>query len=82
MRRTLRFVHCTLKEKRDFGATNINIIFKWVDVSYAIQNGTRILSGGTISTGLGVTHCRYSKNKLNTKSSTESELVGASDYVM
>ena len=31
--------------------------------------------------GLGVTHCRLSKQKLNTKSSTEAELVGASDYL-
>ena len=31
--------------------------------------------------GLGVTHYRLSKKKLNTKISTESELVGASDYV-
>ena len=31
LRRTLRFVHCTLKEKRAFGVTNINIIFTWVD---------------------------------------------------
>ena len=31
-------------------------------------------------TGLGVSHGTSSKKKLNTKISTESELVGASDY--
>ena len=30
--------------------------------------------------GLGVTHCRLSKQKLNTKISTEAELVSTSDY--
>ena len=32
--------------------------------------------------GLGFTHCRSIKKKLNTESSAESELVGASDYVL
>ena len=34
-----------------------------------------------MSIGLGVTHCRSSKQKLNTKISTEAELVGTSDYL-
>ena len=34
-----------------------------------------------MSMGLGVTHCRSIKQKLNMESSTESELVSASDYV-
>ena len=31
--------------------------------------------------GYGIIHCRSSKQKLNTKSTTESELVGTSEYV-
>ena len=31
--------------------------------------------------GLGVLHCKSSKQKLNVKSSTEAELVGVSDYL-
>ena len=38
LRRILRFVHCTLKEKRCFGATSLDEIFKWVDESYAVYN--------------------------------------------
>ena len=34
-----------------------------------------------MSMGLGMVHCKSSKQKLNTKSSTESEIVGLSDYV-
>ena len=37
-------------------------------------------NGGVMSMGLGVTHCILSKQKLNTKSSTEAEIVSASDY--
>ena len=38
-------------------------------------------TGGEISMLLGATHYRSRNQKLNTKSSTESELVGESNYV-
>ena len=38
-------------------------------------------TGGAMSFGHGTIHCRSSKQKLNTKSSTEAELVGISDYL-
>ena len=37
--------------------------------------------GGVISMGLSDTNCRSSKQKLNTKIYTESELVGESNYM-
>ena len=40
----------------------------------------KIQTVGVISMGLVVTHCTFSKQKFNTKSSTESELVGTSYY--
>ena len=41
----------------------------------------RSQTGGTMSFGWGVLHGRSSKQKLNTKSSTEAELVGMSEYL-
>lgn len=38
-------------------------------------------TGGGISFGTGALLCKSSKQKLNTKSSTEAEVVGASDYL-
>ena len=38
-------------------------------------------TGGVISFGTGGVVCKSSKQKLNTKSSTEAELIGASDYL-
>ena len=38
-------------------------------------------TGDVMSCGLGIIHIQYPKQKLNTKSSTESEVVGAIDYV-
>jgi len=37
--------------------------------------------GGGLSMGRGLIHSKSSKQKLNTKSSTEPEVVGVSDYV-
>ena len=41
----------------------------------------RSQTGGIISLGWGAVHARSGKQKINTKSSTESELVGLSEYV-
>ena len=41
----------------------------------------RSQTGGIISLGWGAVHARSRKQKINTKSSTESELVGLSEYV-
>jgi hypothetical protein len=38
-------------------------------------------TGGVMSFGIGGLACKSSKQKLNTKSSTEAEVVGASDYL-
>ena len=54
-------------------------MFTWVDISYTVNHGVEIQTGGVISMGLCVTHVRSSKQKINTKSSTEAEIVGASD---
>ena len=53
----------------------------WVDVSYDVHNDMRVHTGGCITLGSDMIHCKSSKQKLNTKSSTETQVVGASDYI-
>jgi len=53
----------------------------WVDASYAVHPDMRSHTGGVISFGTRGLLCKSSKQKINTKSSTEAELVGASDYL-
>ena len=55
--------------------------FTFVDAAYAVHNDMRSHTGGCLSMGHGLIHSKSSKQKLNTKSSTESEVVGASDYL-
>ena len=69
------------QRQKSFGATNIDEIFTWVDASYAVNYDMKNDIGGTMSMGLGVTHRRSIKINLNTKISTESDLVSASDYI-
>ena len=52
-----------------------------VDASYGTHMNKRGHTGGVMSGGIGIIHHKTSKQKLNTKSSTESEVVGASDYL-
>ena len=53
----------------------------WVDAAYGVHSDMRSHTGGTMSFGHGVVHHKSSVQKLNTKSSTESELVGTSEYL-
>jgi len=53
----------------------------YTNASHATHLDMRGHTGGCIVMSDGVLHCRPSKQRLNTKSSTESELVGGSDYL-
>lgn len=81
LRRLLEYLHGTLDFSLVLGADNLGTIYTWVDASYAVHADMRSHTGGVISFGTGGILCKSSKQKLNTKSSTEAELVGASDYL-
>lgn len=74
-------MHHTADDVRIVGADDLGKLFTWVDASYAVHPNMRSHTGGGMSMGTGVLHAKSSKQKLNTKSSTEAELVGVSDYV-
>ena len=67
--------------KRTIRARNIEVSRTWVDASYVTHDDRKSHTGGCYSLGTGLTHHKTSKQKINTRSSTEAELVGASDYV-
>ena len=60
-------------------ASDNNDLKWWVDASYAVQPNMRSHTGIAFSMGKGTPICSSTKQKLNTKSSTEAELVGADD---
>jgi hypothetical protein len=75
------YLRGTLDECLVLGADDITIMKTWVDASYAVHDDMKSHTGGAISFGTGAIMCKSTKQKLNTKSSTEAELVGASDYL-
>ena len=83
LRRVLEYIKGTLDLVYTLGADSLtNIVLRtWVDASFAVHPDMRSHTGAASSLGRGAFMCRSSKQKLNTKSSTESELVGASDFL-
>jgi hypothetical protein len=81
LKRVLEYLNGTLDEFLVLGADDMGIMKTWVDASYAVHNDMKSHTGGVVSFGRGATMSKSSKQKLNTKSSTEAELVGASDYL-
>jgi hypothetical protein len=81
LRRVLEYLQGTLDEFLTLGADDIGMMKTWVDASYAVHKDMKSHTGGVVSFGRGAVMSKSSKQKLNTKSSTEAELVGASDYL-
>lgn len=63
------------------GCDNLQDLYTWVNAAYAVHPNMRSHTGGLMSMGYGSIHTRSAKQKLNTKSSTESEVVRLSDYL-
>jgi hypothetical protein len=74
-----------LRKTRDLvlrlSADNLNVVKWWIDAAYAVHPDMRSHTGGTMSMGTGSAYSTSKKQKLNTKSSTEAELVGVDDVL-
>ena len=81
LKRCLGFIKGTINDKRIIGASSLRDLHVWIDASHAVHENMRGHTGGTMSMGTGTLHNKSSKQKLNTRSTTESELVGLSEYL-
>jgi hypothetical protein len=74
-----------IRGSRDLGITlqphSVISILAYIDASHAIHWNHRGHTGMVISMGRGPIYVKSSSQKINTKSSTESELVGLSDSI-
>ena len=80
LKRLLEYIRGSMDLEYTLGADDVGRMRSWVDASYAVHPDMKSHTGGVMSFGTGGIICKSSKQKLNTKSSTEAELVGASDY--
>lgn len=81
LKRVLEYIKGSMDKEYTLGADDLGRMRSWVDASYAVHPDMRSHTGGVTSFGTGGIVCKSSKQKLNTKSSTEAEVVGASDYL-
>ena len=70
-----------IEDERIIGAEGEGIIQSWIDASYDVHVDMRGQTGGAIAMGRVTLINKSMKQKLNTKSSTETEVIGVSDIV-
>ena len=75
----LQYLNGTKELALTLNGSKNNDVKWWVDSSYAMHPDFKSHTGISLSMGKGTPVCVSTKQKLNTISSTEAELVGASD---
>jgi hypothetical protein len=81
LKRLLRYIRCTIHLPLILRAESLNVIKLWVDASFATHDNCRGHTGATMSLGRGSIIGMSKKQKINIRSSIESELVGADDAI-
>ena len=82
MIRLLNYLNGTKNLIMSFSVDNLNILKWYVDVSHQVHPDYRSHTGGVLTFGKGSLYNKSSKQKINTRSSTESELVGVDDMIV
>ena len=81
LKRYLGYVAGTFDLILTLAADSLTEFWAWVDVAFATHPDRKSHTGGCMSFGRGTFLCMSNKHKLVSRSTTESEFVGASDYV-
>ncbi len=79
MKRVLKYLNGTKHMKLTISIDNLNVLKWWVDASYNAHEDCKGHTGVMMSMGHGAMVSFSRKQKLNTRSSTEAELVGIDD---
>ena len=77
----LSWVKEDIEYKRIIGANNHTYVYTWIDADYTVHSNTRSQNVGAVSMGHEGLHKKLSVQRLNTKISTDAELVGVSEYL-
>jgi Reverse transcriptase (RNA-dependent DNA polymerase)/Zinc knuckle len=79
--RVIKYLRSTIDMVLTLERDNMHGIDWWVDASYGCHSDMRSQTGGLMSMGKGSAYVTSIRQKLNTKSSTEAELVAVSDVL-
>ena len=79
--KTIQYLENTIEFALTLAADKTKPPRWWIDASYAVHPNCRSHTGGTFTLGKGAIFTISSKQKINTKSSTEAELVAVDDCI-
>jgi hypothetical protein len=79
LKRILKYLKGTMHMRLRLSVDDLGIIRSWVDASYNVHEDCKGQTGAMMSLGRGAPMSFTRQHKLNTRSSTESELVGIDD---
>ncbi len=79
LHRLLKYINGTRKDKLILSADDLHVIKWYVDCAFAVHPDFKSHTGGNMTYGQGTPMSMSRKQKLNTRSSTEAELVGPDD---
>lgn len=77
----MKYIKGTQDLPLTLGMKKVDVLKWWIDGSHAVHPNMRGHTGGGLSFGIGFPISQSSKQKLNTRSSTESELVAVDDMM-
>ena len=75
----MKYINGTKSDKLILSADNLHVIKWYVDSSFAVHPDMKSHTGGVMTYGSGAAITASRKQKINTRSSTEAELVRADD---
>jgi hypothetical protein len=81
LKRMIQYLRATRGLVLTLEANNLQVVKWWVDASFAVHPDMRSHTGGVMSLGKGAVYSASTRQKLNTRSSTEAELVGIDDLM-
>jgi hypothetical protein len=79
--RVLVFLKTTRDDMLALEADNTQTLTWYVDTAYAVYTDMRSYTGSTFSLGKGMIISDSTKQKVNSRSSTEAELIGVDDRI-
>ena len=77
----MKYIRATKDIPLTLEASNFNVIRWWIDASFAVHPDMKSHTGAMMSMGRGAVYATSNEQKINTRSSTEAELVGVNDVM-
>jgi len=77
----MRYLHTTRGLHLTLSADDLRVIKWYVDAAFATHPDFKSHTGGTMTMGTGASQILTRKQKLNSRSSTEAELIGVDDAI-